>query len=272
MDICKIEVSDPSDPKSKAFFMEGYELCKNGKQIDVIKFIDDNRLISNYMGQIKAAFYCLAIAKYNYENQNNEESGKYFHYAGHSLKYTNYINQAARAYNYAGCVLREYFNISQDSKKLFLAVRSFAQSKNCFYEVGNSDESEKMYIEEQKTKIQLLRSQGKTGVYLRLWQYSSNFGTSLKKWFICAIIFILSFSCIYEYFFRYKDIIIKEPSKWTTGISAFYFSIVTISTLGYGEIVPINWVAQLVVIFNIAIGYVLLGLGIGIITRKIKGH
>src|SRR4030043_909174 len=141
MNICEINLKEISDPKAKEFFNKGYELCQDDKQNKAIEFAEDNRLSSIYMEQIQAAFYYLAVAKYIYEHGNKEESGEYFHSAGHLLKYTNYTNQAAIAYCCAGFMLKEYFIISHDIKKLKLAVRSFAQSKNCFYNTGDSDMS-----------------------------------------------------------------------------------------------------------------------------------
>ncbi|AEB10302.1 Ion transport 2 domain protein [Desulfobacca acetoxidans DSM 11109] len=259
--------NDISDPKAKAFFEEAFKLCKNSKESDVKKFIENNRLASSPEEHVKAGFYSLAVAKFNKEI-DKEESGKYFHYAGHILKITNYINQAARAYANAGSVLKD----CQDSKNIELAVRSFAQSKNCYFDIGNSELSEKMYIEEQETKIKLLTSKKVSCFSLKIWKLSSIFGTSFQRWYCIVLLFILLFSFLYEYLYRYKYIIINGQSKWHNIISPVYFSIVTISTLGYGDIFPIRWEAQLVIIFNIFIGYLLLGLGIGIITRKIKGH
>ena len=274
MDICEINLEKISDTEARDFCYEGLKLCQNGKQDKAIEFANDNRLESDYKKRVKAAFYYLAIAKYYYENNNKEKSGDYFHKAAHLLKSTNYTNQAARAYGCAGSELKEYFKISHDIKKLKLAVRSFGQSKICFYNTGDSDKSEKMYIEEQKTKIDLLQYQFNFGLLLKLlslklWRFSSNFGTSFFRWFCIAGGFIIFFSILYNILHYYKYLIAKN---WNLYLSPVYFSVMTISTLGYGENYSTTNLSQLVIIFNIVIGYFLLGLGIGIITRKIKGH
>ena len=53
---------------------------------------------------------------------------------------------------------------------------------------------------------------------------------------------------------------------------SFYFSVITFTTLGYGDILPLNNIAKAVVISEVLIGFVMLGLLVGIISRKVIGH
>lgn len=53
-------------------------------------------------------------------------------------------------------------------------------------------------------------------------------------------------------------------------INAMYFSIITLTTVGYGHIIPQNEIARILVSIECLTGYLLLGLMIGIITRGIK--
>lgn len=60
-------------------------------------------------------------------------------------------------------------------------------------------------------------------------------------------------------------------SKYTLDIfDSFYLSIVTFSSLGFGDIVPINWIGQLLVLINVVSGYVVLGIFIFLLTNKIN--
>ena len=53
-------------------------------------------------------------------------------------------------------------------------------------------------------------------------------------------------------------------------INAVYFSIITITTVGYGDIIPHTPLARIIVAAECLTGYILLGLMIGIITRGIN--
>jgi uncharacterized protein YjbI with pentapeptide repeats len=53
-------------------------------------------------------------------------------------------------------------------------------------------------------------------------------------------------------------------------LDAFYFSVITFTTLGYGDILPTGVVGKLVVITEVISGYIFLGLLLTILSRKIK--
>jgi len=48
-----------------------------------------------------------------------------------------------------------------------------------------------------------------------------------------------------------------------------YFSMVTFSTLGFGDVTPCNWVGELAVMAEVFLGYVLLGGLITILAMKL---
>ncbi|MCP4967443.1 MAG: two pore domain potassium channel family protein, partial [bacterium] len=51
--------------------------------------------------------------------------------------------------------------------------------------------------------------------------------------------------------------------------AAVYFSVVTLTTLGFGDIHAGNWVGSIVVMFEVILGYVMLGLLISILANKV---
>ena len=55
-------------------------------------------------------------------------------------------------------------------------------------------------------------------------------------------------------------------------IDAFYFSVITITTVGYGNIVPQTLLSRFVVALECLTGYIILGIMIGIITRGITAR
>lgn len=58
----------------------------------------------------------------------------------------------------------------------------------------------------------------------------------------------------------------KHPQTW---FSPYYFGFVTLTTLGFGDITPLNTTGQVFVLIEVLIGYVILGLLISILANKI---
>ena len=54
-------------------------------------------------------------------------------------------------------------------------------------------------------------------------------------------------------------------------LNAIYYTITCMTTLGFGDIVPITWDGKLVLMFQSIVGYAMFGLMIGIITRGVSG-
>ncbi|MEF2232146.1 MAG: potassium channel family protein [Pseudodesulfovibrio sp.] len=54
-------------------------------------------------------------------------------------------------------------------------------------------------------------------------------------------------------------------------LNALYYTVTCMTTLGFGDIVPITWDGKLLLIFQSLAGYVMFGLMIGIITRGVSG-
>ena len=53
-------------------------------------------------------------------------------------------------------------------------------------------------------------------------------------------------------------------------IDAFYFTVITMTTVGYGDITPQTVIARVIVSFECLTSYLLLGIMIGIVTRGIR--
>lgn len=58
----------------------------------------------------------------------------------------------------------------------------------------------------------------------------------------------------------------QHPANW---FSPYYFSVVTLTTLGFGDITPLNVAGQIFVTIEVVLGYAILGLLISILANKI---
>ncbi|MBC8236474.1 hypothetical protein H8E77_43565 [bacterium] len=117
-----------------------------------------------------------------------------------------------------------------------------------------------------------------------LWQISSNCGRSLSLWAFWSLIISLIFGLLYADipcpsflsdtfigdFLDWADpeIYIDEhtANNWFTG---FYFSIVTFTTLGFGDVKPADGAGQFWITLEVVVGYIMLGILIGIGLNKI---
>ncbi len=97
-------------------------------------------------------------------------------------------------------------------------------------------------------------------IYL-LWRASSDCGRSLFRWFVWLALITFLFGLIYTQL----DI---DYGDHKTILSPIYFSIVTVTTLGYGDAVPASLAAQIFVILQAITGYMGLGGLLSILGNK----
>ncbi|MEE9417675.1 MAG: ion channel, partial [Acidimicrobiales bacterium] len=97
------------------------------------------------------------------------------------------------------------------------------------------------------------RSRGRIQEFLyRLWWVTSDCGRSFLRWGVLTLAFSMVFGGIY----RLVDI---DYGSHETAISSFYFSVVTLTTLGYGDVLPVSQTAQIIVMLEVVLGYGMLG-------------
>ena len=95
-----------------------------------------------------------------------------------------------------------------------------------------------------------------------MWWVTSDCGRSVVRWSLWILLLIFLFALIYTY----VAIDYGEHRTWFSGI---YYSVVTITTLGYGDVLPASFVGQVVAIAEVISGYVMLGGLISIFSNKV---
>ncbi|MCH1434907.1 MAG: pentapeptide repeat-containing protein, partial [Acidimicrobiales bacterium] len=85
-----------------------------------------------------------------------------------------------------------------------------------------------------------------------IWKATSDCGRSFARWGLLTGIFATLFAIGYTA----VDI---DYGEYETALSPLYFSVVTMTTLGYGDAVPASMPAQLLVLVHVVLGYVMLG-------------
>ena len=130
----------------------------------------------------------------------------------------------------------------------------------------------------------LMRFKKRHGFLFWLWWLFANCGRSFLRWAIWCFIFAFIFG------FIFSDITVPDwLPLWTQDIltsmnpkieispiyrsptwyTPFYFSIVTFTTLGFGDVTPLNLWGEIWLTLEVILGYVMLGGLISILANKL---
>jgi len=99
------------------------------------------------------------------------------------------------------------------------------------------------------------------GVLYRVWALTSDCGRSLARWGLVTLLLTVVFGLGYS-------LVDLDLGDHPTRLSPYYFSVVTLTTLGYGDITPRSAPAQLLAMLQVVVGYVMLGGLISILSTK----
>jgi len=107
------------------------------------------------------------------------------------------------------------------------------------------------------------RSQSRSHEFVyRLWWLSSDCGRSLFRWTLWSVFIAVVFAAVYTQ----VDLDYGAHETW---LSPLYYSVVTFTTLGYGDVLPASTTAQFVAMVEVVFGYVALGGLLGILADKL---
>ncbi len=111
--------------------------------------------------------------------------------------------------------------------------------------------------------LEEFRQQGRWAkVLYYLWWLTSDCGRSLKRWCFLILLQVLFFAGLYH-------LIGVDYGKYPTPLSPLYYSVVTLTTLGYGDVIPNSMPGQIVAICEVITGYVMLGGLLAIFTNRL---
>jgi hypothetical protein len=96
-----------------------------------------------------------------------------------------------------------------------------------------------------------------------------DYGRSLGRPLLYSAMFCFLFGLIYLVDMRLGWGLIDYSSSPRSLVSPFYFSIVTYTTLGFGDITPMHWLGELLVMAEVVLGYATLGLLLSILATRV---
>jgi len=94
------------------------------------------------------------------------------------------------------------------------------------------------------------------------WLWTCDCGRSMFRWCCCIGILLLIFTGFYHF-------VGIDYGPYPTKISPLYFSVVTLTTLGFGDAVPQTIGGQIVVMLEVSTGYIMLGGLLSIFSNKL---
>lgn len=121
-------------------------------------------------------------------------------------------------------------------------------------------------------------------ILAKLWRWSSDYGRSLTLWAFWSLFFAFLFALAYMPSSTWMPTWIQDLTPrfhQSTGAysgepltfwNCFYFSIVTFTTLGFGDVVADNAAARLFVTLEVIFGYMMLGGLISIFSNKLASR
>jgi uncharacterized protein YjbI with pentapeptide repeats len=96
-----------------------------------------------------------------------------------------------------------------------------------------------------------------------LWLLMSDCGRSFMVWLLWTVLIVAGFGCLFS----------QKPGwfevrRGVTVFTHYYFSVVTFTTLGFGDIVPKTIGAEIAVVAEVLLGYIMLGVLVSIAVNR----
>jgi hypothetical protein len=107
-------------------------------------------------------------------------------------------------------------------------------------------------------------------VLFRLWGIT-DFGRDLGSVGVFALAVVFLFGCIYlaDYAYLKQLFHFRDVSLGATALTPFYYSVVTFTTLGFGDVYPKHWLGEVIVMTEVILGYLSLGLLISVLENVV---
>jgi len=94
-----------------------------------------------------------------------------------------------------------------------------------------------------------------------LWLVTSDCGRSMSRWCIWIVLLIMLFAWLYS-------MVGMDYGPHPTVLSNLYLSVITLTTLGFGDVIPKSVPGQAIVMAEVITGYIMLGGLLSILSNK----
>jgi len=148
---------------------------------------------------------------------------------------------------------------------------AFHQFTLAFQAVGNTKEAGRFRAKqnEHQRKIFLLERNHSVANLYRLWQVTSNYGENLGRWALTCLLVIVAFASAYNAF----EVIGSTGNSSDKSLHIFdyiYFSVITVTTLGYGDLHPVGILGQALACLEVFAGFIMFGVLLSFIGTRFQ--
>lgn len=199
-----------------------------------------------------------------------------------SILYSDLRNSIFDGCNFNGCNLTltsfkssslEYANL----KNVWMTDVNFTNANLGYVSYNNKTDfqnidvksvqgsSNPLFVDYLQRKQYLKNFKHKEKVTYYIWWIISDCGQSFFRWFISLLVICLLWGVIYSSF---PNSFAIANGRENTGFTYYYYSIVTFTTLGFGDIVPVDLFGEIIVSVEVIIGYIMLGGLLSILSDK----
>lgn len=164
----------------------------------------------------------------------------------------------------------EYAQTLGDLKSFYHRLERYYFALETIYAKKNFIDAERaVYGEKMQTQQNNFLVSGKYGKWMEyiILKVTCDYGRSFVRWGVSGLLVALFFAVIY--FFLGASHFNGELVGSTSIVDHIYFSLVTFTTLGYGDITPYSPIAKILTASEVFLGYIMLGMFIKLIQRKL---
>jgi uncharacterized protein YjbI with pentapeptide repeats len=182
-----------------------------------------------------------------------------------NIAHANFSNTTMNSVNLIGVRYGDFHSL----RGHFLGIRGL---DSCY---GNAifvrDARDQDYLDTMEHNIDLAPSRSSRRVRrltFSVWR-RIDYGRTLTTPFLYAIVLASFFGVIYFFDMHLGWGLMDYSGSPQSWITPFYFSIVTYTTLGFGDITPQNWLGEILVVVEVVLGYTTLGLLLAILANRV---
>ena len=149
---------------------------------------------------------------------------------------------------------------------------------------GSSNPYLKRYIDDEQWIASSRQRGWVQKFWFFIWELMSHCGRNIWLWAFWSLLLAVAFGAIYADYAVPSwvpdrldhllvaidpDVLISPTSRAPTAFTPFYFSIVTFTTLGFGDVTPLNLAGEIWLALEVVAGYIMLGGLISIFANKL---